>query len=248
MELYESRGTIRQQLLVLCNENPLTATSGAILDQRNAQIDAASLKTAQDCRFAFPTGRTTVDLGIQQNVLNYPTGLSAGDIIDMAVYDSTGASGSVSGYIAIEKRSAPPEADQDQEQAAGGATFSNVCGLPQFWWNESGQIHLWPFSDIAYKVRIRYAKVLTFANDSVVSIVDAQMIIYYAAFLVRQAKHDSEGAQHWLTLYTDRMRAIKAWQSTGQKIALVSDASFDESEEAWMSDLPRWSTAPTVRP
>lgn len=248
MELYEARGTIRQQLLVLCNENPLTATSGAILDQRNAQIDAASLKAAQDCRFSAPTGRVTLDLGIQQNVLNYPAGLSPGDIIDVAVYDSTLGGGGINGYIALEKRSAPPVADQDQEQAAGGTTFSGVCGIPQFWWEEAGQIHLWPYSDIAYKIRIRFAKALTFANDNVVSIIDAQLIIYYAAFLVRKAKHDDDGAQHWLGLYTDRMRAVKAWQATGEKVALVSDASFDESEEAWMSALPRWSTAPTIRP
>lgn len=248
MEIYEARGTIRQQVLVLCNENPLTVTSGAILDQRNAQIDAASLKVAQDCRFANPTARITVALGIQQNVLAYPAGCSAGDIIDMAVYDATQLGTGINGYSQLQKREAPPWADQDQEQAAGGATLTDVCSIPQYWWEEGGQIHLWPLSDIAYQIRIRYARVLTFANDSVVSIVDAQLIIYYAAFLVRKAKHDADGAQHWLELYTDRLKAIKAWQATGQKVAIVSDASFDENEEAWMSDLPHWSTAPTIRP
>lgn len=248
MENYETRGTIRQQVLVLCNENPLTVTSGAILDQRNAQINAASLKVAQDCRMGSAIGRVTTEIGIQQNVLNYPSGCSAGDIIDIAVYDATQLGSGINGYSLLEKRAAPPNADQDQEQAAGGTTLSDVCAIPQYWWEEGGQLHFWPLTDIAYALRIRFNKALKFADDNVVSVVDAQLIIYYAAHLVRKAKRDPDGAQHWHDQYTDRLRALKAWQATGQKVAIVSDASFDENEEAWMNDLPHWSTATTVRP
>jgi hypothetical protein len=248
VELYLSRTEIRRQVAAFLGETTSTAQASQVQNQRNAIIDSAAIQAHADCRWVTAQRRVTVALGIQQNVLNYPTQCGAGGVLALALYDPAALAGSANaGYVKLEKRQAPVEASQDQQQITGGDTFQAVCGPPEYWWEEAGQINLWPYSDQAYSVRMLYVAQSTFANDAAVSIVDGMMIIYWTLWLVCTSRGDKPMADTYMQMYRKRNTDLRSWQATGQVIEISTDGSFDDNEEAWYTGMPRWSQAPTVR-
>ena len=232
---------------VLMGETANTAQAAQVLNQRNAFIRAAYLKVSAKVKWATNISRDTVDTGIAANTLNQPAGCAPGSVIEMSYYDPNGVSSSgTGGYIPIEKRYAPTSADQDQEQAVGGATFTAVQGAPQYWWEEGGQLRLYPYTDKSYKIRRMWNKLCIFTDDTTPSLVDGQLVAYYAGWLACVRK-DPDLAGMFKELFTDRLSDLRKDQNTGQSIPIDASAQMGENQRDWYDQRPMWSQAPTVR-
>lgn len=184
--------------------------------------------------------RITVDLQSEQNTLDYPEKAGPGSVQAVAIYENDR-------YYPVDPRIIPVHADQDQQQAAGGDAFAAVQGRPRYF-EQRKQLILWPFSDKAYKVRIDYNRPVAMNDDSAVSIVDAQLVIYAAAAMISTQMSTPDMADYYSRLYVDRRAALMAWQSEGTTFALNSEADLGE-DEFYNSDLiPHWDRRPTIGP
>lgn len=214
-----------------------------VLEQHNVFLDQALAKVLTDCRWASVKKRITVDVGAEATLFNYPTDCNAGGILEMAVWDTNELR-----YIPMESRVIPVRADQDQEQATGGDTFTAVKGRPQFF-EQRLQVQIWPYTDQAYKLRLSYTIIKQFLADTQTTPCDALLVIYFAAFLVANAQGDQAASQAetFSNMYRDRMQDLRAWQNTGEKVAIDNSAAFDE-DEMFEDRLPQWDRSPTIRP
>ena len=203
-------------------------------EQTLAAVQSSTFKVMQDCAWVTTLTQVTVDLGAEQNVLNYPAGVNAGSVTGLAVYDTDAQR-----YYAMEKRIIPVWASQDQAQIAGGEQFDSVQGTPRFW-QELTQIKLWPYSDKAYKVRIEYRANATLPLDSSVSLTDGPLLVYMAASMVATQRENFDMAKYMVSLYQDRLMALRAWQSSGNRFALDSQADLGEDEVNLYDNVPRW--------
>jgi hypothetical protein len=209
-------------------------------EQHVAAINAAALKTQQDCRWVNAQGRVTIDLQDEQNTINYPENAGPGSIQAMAIFESDR-------YYPVEPRIIPVHADQDQQQIAGGDTFAAVQGRPRYF-EQRQQIILWPYTDKPYKLRIDYNRPVTMPTPNSVSIVDGQLIIYAAASMISAQMADVDQSRYYIGLYTDRRNALMAWQSEGTNFAMSSEADLAEDEFFNQDLIPRWDRRPTIAP
>lgn len=240
MELHASRGEILRQVRGILGIQTDNSLSSQVAEQHIIVVNAAATKAAQECDWVNAQGRVTVDLQAEQNTLAYPEGGNAGSIKNMAVYEDDR-------YYSLAPRIIPVTADQDQQQIAGGDTFTGVQGRPRYY-EQRAQLMLWPYSDKAYKVRIDYLRPIAMPTDASVSIIDAQLIVYGAASMLAKIMADPELAAYYAGLYTDRKNALMAWQSQGSTFAMNSEADLGE-DEFWSSDLmPSWDRRPTISP
>lgn len=222
-------------MLGIQTDNTLSAQ---VQEQHVVAVNSAATKAAQECKWVSAQGRVTVQLGSEQNTLNYPEGTGPGGVQAMAVYENER-------YYPLDPRIIPIHADQDQQQIAGGETFKSVQGRPRYY--EQGlQLKTWPFSDKAYEVRIDYMRPIQMPAGSSVSIIDAQLIIYGSASMIAKMMADPEMASYYAGLYTDRLRALMAWQSQGSTFAMQTEADLAEDEYLIQDLVPRWDRRPTI--
>ena len=208
-------------------------------EQHVAAINAAALKVQQECAWVTAQKRVTIQLGAEQNVINYPKGCSAGSIRGMAVYDTER-------YYPLAPRIIPVFADQDQQQAQGGTLFQRQQGRPRFF-EQREQIYLWPYSDKAYPVRLDIALPITMLTPDTVSVVDAQLIIYAAVAMIATQRGDTEMRDFNMKLYGDRRNSLMAWQSQGTTFAMDSETDIAEEEFFDPDLIPRWDRRPTIQ-
>lgn len=214
--------------------------STQIAEQHIAVVNAAALKVQQECGWVNTLDRATVTVGAEQTTINYPPGCNPGSLRAVAVYDSYK-------YFMLESRIIPVNADSDQELAAGQPTLKSVCGRPKFY-QQRHQIELWPRTDKEYPLRMEFQRRIDLPEGSSISIVDAQLIVYATAAMLSVAMGEDKQAEHYSTMYKDRMMALRGWQSAGNRFAMDTAADFGE-EEFFRDDLmPNWNRGPTMAP
>lgn len=240
MELHITRGEILRQVRSLLGMQTDGSLDAQVAEQHVVIVNAAAVKAQQECGWVNIQGRTTVDLGAEQNVLNYPENAGPGSVRGMAVYEGER-------YYVVEPRIIPVHADQDQQQAAGGESFDAVKGRPRYF-EQRNQLALWPYSDKAYKIRIDYIRPVQMPLDSSVSIVDAQLIIFLSVAMLATQMADDRSAKLYGDLYLDRRNALMAWQSQGTRFAMSSEADMGEDEMFTDSMLPSWDRRLTIAP
>lgn len=223
--------------LGLATGNQLAA---AVHEQHIAAVNDAALRVQGECGWANLVARTTVTLGAEQNVLNYPSDSRPGSIRGVAVYTNDR-------YYALEPRVLPVQTDTDQEVEEGQPDLERVLGRPNFY-QQRDQIYLYPRSDQAYPVRIEYLQRVEMNTDDEVSKVDAQLIVLAAASTVASIMGDKDQAAFYEAKYQERMRTLRGWQSAGTRFAVDSEADFAEEEFIRDELMPNWNRGPTAPP
>jgi hypothetical protein len=241
MELHLSRNEILRQVRAMCGIQTDNSLASQVEEQHVVAVNTAATKAAQECGWVNAQGRVTVTLEAEQDTLNYPDGVTAGSVRSMAVYDEDAQR-----YYQLEPRVIPVQADQDQEQAAGGEQFTGVQGRPRYY-EQRNQIKLLPYSDRQYPVRIDYLRQIQMPTGGSVSIIDAQLIIFGAASMIATQMSDERMAAYYAGLYTDRKNALMAWQSQGSTFAMSTEADMGEDEVVDGDLVPHWDRSPTVR-
>lgn len=209
-------------------------------EQHIIAVNMAARKVLQDCGWVNAQQRITITLQAEQETINYPTGCGPGSLRAMAVFDENR-------YYPVEPRIIPVQADQDQFALAGGDTYKGVQGRPRYY-EQRKQIHTWPTSDKQYPVRMDFMANIEMNDDDAVSIIDAQLIIFFAASIISQQKGDPEQAKYYAGLYSDRRNALMAWQSQGSRFAMATEADLGEDEFLREDLIPNWDRRPTAIP
>lgn len=239
MELKLSRSEILRQVRGMLGIQTDNTLATQVQEQHIIVVQASAIKAAQECAWVNSQARVTVDLGAEQDTLNYPESGAPGSVRAMSVYDADR-------YFHLDPRIIPISADQDQEKLAGGATFQGVQGRPRYF-EQRAQLKLWPYSDKAYKVRIDYVRQMNLPSNESVSIIDAQLIIYGAASMLSRQMSDTDSAVYYAGLYNDRKMALAGWQSQGTTFAMSSEADLGEDDTPGIDPAPSWDRTPAVR-
>jgi len=239
LELHLTRSEILRQARAMLGLQTDNSLSTQIEEQHVVAVRAAAVTVARECSWVNAQARVTVDLGIEQDTLNYPAGCGPGSIRDAAVYDADM-------YVRLIPRIIPVNADRDQEQAEGGATFDGVLGRPKYI-EQRDQIKLHPPSDKAYKIRLDFLRAIDLPTADSVSIVDGMLVVYATASMLARQMGDTDSAAYYGGLYTDQRNKLMAWQSQGSTFAMSTEADLSEGETFPLDDAPNWDRAPTIR-
>lgn len=244
MEVYLQRGELRRLM-----RNHLQQADDDVLatqntSQYNALLNTAMLKVFQDCKWYASNRRQTVDVGIGQYKVGYPQDTAPGSITEAAI-QGVGDDDLGSGYTKMRRAMIPVQYDTDQEEAAGGDTFTAVQDQPEIFEPRGDFIYLYPPADRAYKLRLDYQVRKQFGDDEDATACDGQLVLYWALALATIT--DPEQRSIWQGMYADRVGQLKANQSTNQAVPLSREADFDESNEL-AGGAPNWDRRPTTRP
>lgn len=240
MEAHYSRDEILRQVRAMLGIQTDNSLSTQVQEQHIVAVNATAAKAAQECKWVNAQGRVTVTLEAEQNLLNYPENSGPGSINAIAVYD-------FERYYPLDPRIIPVHADHDQEQSSGGDLFKSVQGRPRYY-EQGKQIKTWPFSDKQYPLRIDYMRPIQMPEGSSISIIDSILIIYGTASMLSTMMADPTMATYYAGMYSDRLRALMAWQSQGTTFAINTEADLAE-DEAFNSDIvPKWDRRPTITP
>lgn len=238
MELYLSRTEILAQVRSLLGMQQSSSLAGQVEHQHLATVRAAAIAVQQDCRWVNTIRHVSIETGIEAHTFNYPEDVGPGAILGMAVYQS-------SRYYPMESRIIPAQADTDVEETIGQPTYAKVLGRPRYY-ECRNQIHMWPPTDISYHVRMEIMLRGDLPNENSVSIVDGQLIIYKAVEMLSVIGVEVELAQYYGKMYSDRMFALRGWQSAGTRFAMDSEADQGEDEFFNQDLIPRWDRGLTV--
>lgn len=203
-------------------------------------INQAALKVQQECAWVNAQARVDIQLGAEQDAVNYPEGTGPGSVRAMSVYDTDQER-----TFLLDPRIIPVQADHQQAKEAGGDLFKSHQGRPRYY-EQRDQIKLWPYSDKAYTLRVDYLRSVTMPAEGSISIVDAMLIIYAATSMVATQRGDERMAAYYAGLYTDRKNALMAWQSQGTDFSMSTEADLGEDEMFDASLIPQWDRRPTI--
>lgn len=230
----------------------IQTTSGLAIqvnEQHETVVRLAAADVAKDCRWVTTLLRTTIHVGAQQNLVDYPPNTGPGCVLAMAVYNpnTNNSDNDNSRYIPLTQAIIPIMFDTDQELAAGGATLDKICSRPTHF-EQRQQIALHPRTDQPYQIRVEAQQFLDLPLAGSMSIVDAMLIVYKAASMLSKQMEDDAGAAYYAGLYADRYGDLKAWQSAGTDVILSTQADFNEDEANRLEiHRPNWDQSPTVR-
>jgi hypothetical protein len=143
-------------------------------------------------------------------------------------------------------------------------------GLVQWCQPRLDGIHFWPISDQRRVLRVQYvispsweyhAQVLTPTQiDQIPSAVDALAIQYQVISDLFAQQGDefqslrfcnddgvTKNGQRGTGKFWDRIRQLKGWQNTGERIAMDRNCTFDEDTDTPDRTIPNWQLGPIVR-
>lgn len=238
MEIYLTRDEIMRQVRALLGFQTSNSLAGQVDPQHLVSVQAAALKVQQDCRWVNIQRHVSVELGVQEHTINYPSNVGPGGILGMAVYKDDR-------YYPMESRIIPAQADTDVEEGIGGETYAAVCGRPRYY-ECRNQIHLWPPTDQAYHLRVEVLLRADLPDPSSTSVTDGQLIVYKAAEMISIQHGDKEQAAYYKGLYDDRFTTLRGWQSAGTRFPLQSEADLAEDEFFNQDLIPNWNRGVTA--
>lgn len=158
---------------------------------------------------------------------------------------------------------------QGDSPAETTAAVTQVDGLrkqnrsrPFSYQPEQTGIRIWPIPDVPagwlqYVLRVIYTVTPTWQYqyqgltaqqiDQTPSVVDAQAIIYYVVAQMFAQQGDDLQMTNYLGQMDQRIRELRAFQSTGESISQDTEAAYDRDYETNLGrQLPNWQTWPTV--
>jgi hypothetical protein len=215
MELYDTRPVLRGRILSALGFQANDTDAVMILDQLNELIREACVDVAAEAWWARRKKEWRGTLGVDQRLVNIPSGASIGDVIEVGVWDSR-----INQYHTLEHATIPVALHTDPLDDVGGEADAATRSLPQRWSYQGTQIEVWPESDEASDIKILYvggAQALT--DDSATSEVDVEAIHRRALQLYWTNKDDAL-RKTWEVRYHERIRALKHWAHTCETVSL----------------------------
>jgi hypothetical protein len=191
VEVYLTKSEIRRRVNALLGFN----TNAAQYDRHKEMVDELINEGSMSVHADMETGpsetTTTGTVGIDQEVINFPSGTTAGNIIEVGIWDSDEAR-----YVPLEAEDADTyESRRDRPE---------ICTL------EGSQVRIWPRPDQEYPYAIRHTVTDQLIEDDAVSTVDAMLIIRWAAAGAQAALgRDDEAKASW-AIYADRLTKLKS--------------------------------------
>lgn len=204
-ELYLSRLEIRRSA-----HARLGFSSGQALmvnDQHNEFIRGAAREVAQACPWVNTKRSTRPSVGIDQRFVNYPTGATAGSIIQIGVWDA-----GASQYCVLRRGVIPVQLDDEPIVDEGEPASVAARGIPTLY-EVRNQIEIYPRPDQEYELKIDYVLTVDLSGDDVVSIVDAEAVILLVCAEIYAFQGDVEQARFYRAKYDAQIRAL----ATGQR-------------------------------
>lgn len=250
MEVYVSRKEIRRRVMARMgfttsdNQAPLTQ------DQTNEWIRAAALEVYSKCAWASAQRETFLEIGIDQRLVNYPASTTAGNIIQVGVWDEA------------ERRYQPLrrsriQVSQDDEPLVEIGEPDSVAGRGRpAVFHPKTQIELWPRADQAYQLKIDHTISPNLEADGDVSVVDAEAIILWVLGDALEFQGEGAAADKKRKQFDRRIGELRAWAHTeetfrrGRLGRLVANGARVTEDQVIMpgGDLPNSGTWPATMP
>ncbi len=244
MEMYLTGTEILSQVRALMGQQQAEGVSGTTFNQYKAFRDAATLKVFLDCTWLSSEVRTTVDVGVAQYKIAYPTNMAVGSVRELAICDPLDGTGGT--YSPIEMRHLPAHIDFDQIEALGGDEFEAIQGTPTYAQQRGDFIYLYPPNDTtARKLRIRGNIRKRWTNETETSTCDGQLIIYWTTAMAYGAAGDQAQQAFYQSLYQDRLGQLRASQCSGEVVTFRTDAPTLDGYDL-IRPVPNWDTSPRV--
>lgn len=245
MEVFLAKGEIRRLLRAHLQQSTDEVLATQNREQFDALINTGLIKAFQDCKWYGANRRITVDVGIGQSKVGYPQDAAAGSVSEAAIQgDSDDDLGS--GYTKLDRKMIPVQYDTDQEEAAGGTTFTAVQAQPCRFDPRGDFIYLYPPADRAYKLRLDYQVRKTVVEDTDITTCDSYLVLYWA--LAMACNTDPIQQKLWQGMYLDRVAMLRGNTATAEVVPMSREADFDELAELTDSVIPNWDNRPSTRP
>lgn len=240
MDIFLPRDEIVRQTRALLGQATSDVIATQVADQQVVTVQTAAREVALRCYWVTLRGEVTLDLGIEQEFINYPEDAGAGSVEAIGVWDE-----GQQFYIPLHEKVIPVQASNDQMVLQGQPALAIVTGMPTHF-EQLKQIRTHPISDKAYKLRVRYQRPVQMPNPDSLSLVDAQAIIMLSVAMSLETLGDLQLADRWSARADRRIRDLRAHHQGNQDLQLNRNADMGEDEHLQV-DRPRWDTRPTLR-
>lgn len=197
----------------------------ALLAKANADIDEAYAQVLLDATWPRAQVDTIIDVGSQQRLVSYPSGCGPGGVDAVYVWDA-----GLSDWVQLSKLSIPAGAHPDPVETAGGDEWQNRCGMPQFV-RQGAQLELFPATDQAYQIKVRFRPTPVFTDDLTPSAVDGMLIALQTLALLT-LKRDLRLSQTFEGRYIRRLRALKRATASGEPVPVTVFGHFERAQGA----------------
>lgn len=250
MEVYADRAEIRRRMLSRMGFVTGDSQAGLTTHQFNEFIRSAALEIYSRCPWVAAQRETFIDIGIDQRFVNYPDNATAGNIIQIGVWDAA-----ASRYVALRRARIQITKDDEPLVEEGEPASVTNRGRP-IQYEPKAQIELWPRADQAYALKIDHTVSPDLGGDGVVSVVDAECIVLWACADAFDFQGDGKLADNARAKCDKRIGKLRHAQHTKEPIKrgrlsrLVANGATIVDDQVVMpgGDLPNSGTYPSVMP
>lgn len=205
MELFLSREEMRRRLQARVGHLAGDGQAPLIRDQFNEYLRAAAQEVYTRCAWARTMREARVSVGIDQRVVNYPTGAGPENVFAIGVWDQTR-------YVPLRRTTIPVHLDDEPLVDEGEPASVSGRGRPGLYECKT-QIEVWPRPDQEYELKIDHTINPDLAADGTISAVDGEAIILWAMADVYDMQGDENLAEKARAKFEQRIRRLIGWQS-----------------------------------
>lgn len=260
MEIRATRQEIRNRAQRVLGQRTGASQAGMVLDLLNELIREAQNVVIAEWKWQPEIKEFITEIEIDQSFVNYPPNSAGGSVMQVAVYHEDDLmfiplqSGRIP--LALDDDALEPlmleadaEGDQDEVDRLSAEDYSNN-GFPCVY-EQRSQLKIWPASDRKRKLKFLYTECTELTQDTQESAVDADLIYLHTVMEGFLRQGDDVLAASYEKKFQARMRKLKRWQHTRDKIKVgaADAAKIRARNPRYAASLglgPNYDTSPSV--
>jgi hypothetical protein len=248
-ETFANRATLRARLRSRLGMSTDDAVMAQTTNQHNELLRGAARYVRDLCTWKRLESEYLFNTSVDERFYTYPANSGVGDALRLSRLDDSGH------YIELQKRVIMPALDVDD--ALSGDEDEATRGTPLLFEERSvlvsgvpaARIELWPPADVVYGMKLDYiAGGEGFSDDVTLSVVDAELILYWALGDAYEARGDLDLADRQRDKFEVRRRELHSAGNVGGVIT-IDRARETRLQYGYQRDPTRPTpTNPTISP
>lgn len=231
MFIQATRQQLRSRMMTLVANVTSDAAAPDLVPIYNEHLRQAANMVMSDCKWMHKRQSYRFTMGIDQETTTYPAYCSAGNVLELGVWEPTEKR-----YIPLGRQPIPVALRTDPLDDVGGADDEASRGRPTIF--ECGDaIRVWRACDQEYEFLLLHTINPEFTADNIMSVVDADLVLYLALAAAWEDEGNERKMETQRQLYAKRLMDLRGWANAASALIVNPIDAFSLDGQSPLYDF-----------